>query len=295
MYQRVFVLRMTKQETAEWRDCLTRLSSTKWYGNRHVPLKCRIWIAFRSKKSRLSSTLGDMLICIKSVSICIPVGFFMIKHLIPCWGQGFLFWNILCFFPNSGYVQFGEQDLIEEACKLSETTKCVHVKPITFPQKIYKKEVPYTQKTIRYYPLLLISWDSLFVEESDGAWPAVELCPVGTECPGSLSHRHCCCFSSCQGYPALLIMKICCIFVLFLTKEKVGKPDNNLDPVVLNLCLDQPSVVDPWHFGTDPDPRIRTSDLRICFFRQWLTRWLQRVKVFLLITFYRHIYISLQR
>jgi len=126
-------------------DCLTRLSSTKWYGNRHVPLKCRIWIAFRSKKSRLSSTLGDMLIFIKSVSICIS--FFMEKHLI-CWGQGFLFWNILCFFPNSGYVQFGEQDLIEEACKLSETTKCVHVKPITFPQKIYKKEVPYTQKTI---------------------------------------------------------------------------------------------------------------------------------------------------
>ncbi len=21
--------------------------------------------------------------------------------------------------------------------------------------------------------------------------------------------------------------------------------------------------VDPWHFGTDPDPRIRTADLRI--------------------------------
>ncbi len=23
------------------------------------------------------------------------------------------------------------------------------------------------------------------------------------------------------------------------------------------------SVVDPWHVGTDPDPRVRTTDLRI--------------------------------
>ncbi len=36
------------------------------------------------------------------------------------------------------------------------------------------------------------------------------------------------------------------------------------------------SVVDPWHFGTDPDPPIRTTDLRIriqiLIIRQWLTK-----------------------
>ncbi len=74
-------------------------------------------------------------------------------------------------------------------------------------------------------------------EESGGAWPAVELCPVGTEYPGSLSHRHCCCFSSCQDIRHCSSWKF--VLFSFCFKEKVGKPDNNLDPVVLNLCLDQ--------------------------------------------------------
>ncbi len=32
------------------------------------------------------------------------------------------------------------------------------------------------------------------------------------------------------------------------------------------------SAADPWHFGTDPDRRIRTTDLRIriLLFLQWL-------------------------
>jgi hypothetical protein len=62
------------------------------------------------------------------------------------------------------------------------------------------------------------------------------------------------------------------------------------------------SVVVPWQFSSDPDPRIRTTDLRIririririlFFFRQWLTSIQQKIS-FLLITFWRYIYISLQ-
>ncbi len=40
-------------------------------------------------------------------------------------------------------------------------------------------------------------------------------------------------------------------------------------------------VVDPWHFGIDPDPepRIRTTDTDPAF-RHWLTRWQQKIFVF---------------
>jgi hypothetical protein len=54
-------------------------------------------------------------------------------------------------------------------------------------------------------------------------------------------------------------------------------------------------VADLWHIGTDPDPRIRTSDKRIriqsgtvsgsCYFRQWPSRW----QDFLLIAFWSYI------
>ncbi len=58
---------------------------------------------------------------------------------------------------------------------------------------------------------------------------------------------------------------------------------------------------DPNHWLTDPDPRIRTTDLRIriLLFPQWLTRCQQKricVLIFcILTTFWRCIYISLQR
>ncbi len=57
----------------------------------------------------------------------------------------------------------------------------------------------------------------------------------------------------------------------------------------------QTSVVDPWHFGTGPDPRIRTKDIQIririwiLLFWLWLTRCQQKkvfFQVFLLITFW---------
>ncbi len=56
-------------------------------------------------------------------------------------------------------------------------------------------------------------------------------------------------------------------------------------------------VVDPWHFATDPDPRIRSTDLRIririrvLFFS---TVDDKMPTAFLLITFWRYIYISFQ-
>ncbi len=54
----------------------------------------------------------------------------------------------------------------------------------------------------------------------------------------------------------------------------------------------QTSVADPWHFGTDLDPRISTSDWSgSCYFRQWPSKR----QVFFLITFWRYIYIIFQR
>ena len=51
--------------------------------------------------------------------------------------------------------------------------------------------------------------------------------------------------------------------------------------------------MDPWHFGTDPDPRIRSTDLRIRILpiRQWLKKKFFFLS-FLLITFWSYIYIS---
>jgi hypothetical protein len=45
------------------------------------------------------------------------------------------------------------------------------------------------------------------------------------------------------------------------------------------------SAVDPWHFGKDPYPRIRTPDLQIpiLLFRQWPSRFQQK-KIFLRFT-----------
>jgi hypothetical protein len=40
---------------------------------------------------------------------------------------------------------------------------------------------------------------------------------------------------------------------------------------ITNKFILLPSVVDPWHFGTDPDLRIRTSDFRIRFLLFTLT------------------------
>ena len=50
------------------------------------------------------------------------------------------------------------------------------------------------------------------------------------------------------------------------------------------------SVADLWHFGTDPEPRIRTSD-KPCYFRQWLSKLQLKIMVFLLSTFWSYVYI----
>jgi hypothetical protein len=55
------------------------------------------------------------------------------------------------------------------------------------------------------------------------------------------------------------------------------------------------SVVDPWHFGTDPDTRIRTSDngsgfgssYGSSFFRQWPSRWQLKMSKLDLHSFFR--------
>ncbi len=41
--------------------------------------------------------------------------------------------------------------------------------------------------------------------------------------------------------------------------EVIVQPQTNLDKQSF-LCMVCTSVPDPWHFGTDPDPRIRNSD-----------------------------------
>ncbi len=60
------------------------------------------------------------------------------------------------------------------------------------------------------------------------------------------------------------------------------------------------SVVDSWHFGVGPDPRIRNTELRILFrillFRQWLSWCQQKIgfcKFFYLLLL-RYIYICFQ-
>ncbi len=47
------------------------------------------------------------------------------------------------------------------------------------------------------------------------------------------------------------------------------------------------SAVDPWHFGTDPDQRIRDTELRIriLLFREWLTRCQQKISFLCLLLF----------
>jgi hypothetical protein len=72
-------------------------------------------------------------------------------------------------------------------------------------------------------------------------------------------------------------------------------------------CAVRTSCPDPWHFGMDPDPRIRTlpptngsvSGSWSCTFCQWPSRHQQKLfsKFFLLITFCRYIniYIILYR
>ncbi len=60
-------------------------------------------------------------------------------------------------------------------------------------------------------------------------------------------------------------------------------------------------VPDPRHFETDPDPWNNTllNGSRSCSFRQWLSKNQQKISFllsfFLLITYCRYIYISLQR
>ncbi len=55
------------------------------------------------------------------------------------------------------------------------------------------------------------------------------------------------------------------------------------------------SVADPWNFGTDSDPRIRTSEALTNEFGYGSCCFRQSPKMFLLITFWRYIYIIFQR
>ncbi len=53
-------------------------------------------------------------------------------------------------------------------------------------------------------------------------------------------------------------------------------------------------VVDPSHFGTDPDQRIRASDHRYGYFRPWPSRCQQKTELFSAyrFTFWRYSYIN---
>ncbi len=51
------------------------------------------------------------------------------------------------------------------------------------------------------------------------------------------------------------------------------------------------SVVDPWHFGTDPDPGIRASNHWVLLFSSLTFKTPTKNYFFLLITLWRYIYI----
>ncbi len=93
-------------------------------------------------------------------------------------------------------------------------------------------------------------------------------------------------FKDKKGHKKSQNSRVSCYFFLMIEGSGTGSrsvTDPACPKTSGSATLVSSSVVDPWHFDTDPNPRIRTTELqiwiRILLFRQWLTKC-QKIRFF---------------